>query len=186
MAVVSDPLDRLRILAPQHFGFLPQHRLELAQKAPFLGEDPAQVLMDLIALNAHCAVVACRSCSSCSRRAAIRSELMVYWPDAMACCTDATRSALTSGMSRMVCAMAASERADCVMCTLSPDAPEEASAPSALTGVLRRIFSIGLLLPVPMDPPSSPLIRFATTVSLRSSTTLSARERQTLGAFHLS
>jgi hypothetical protein len=34
--------------------------------------------------------------------------------------------------------------------------------------VLMRIVSIGLLLPGPIDPPSSPLIRLGTSVSLHS------------------
>ena len=57
---------------------------------------------------------------------------------------------------------------NCVIWTLSAAEFEDESAPAGLTGVLTRIVSIGLLLPGPIDPPSSPLIRLCTSVSLRS------------------
>jgi hypothetical protein len=58
---------------------------------------------------------------------------------------------------------------------------------AVLTATLARICSIGLPLPLaPSELLSSPLIRSATTVSLKSSKRISADSRQTLGARELS
>src|SRR5579859_2404083 len=183
MAAVADASDRLGIVTAQNPSFLVQHRLELAEQPAFLGQHPAQVLPNIVALHAHCACACRRSCSSCSNREAMRSGLTVYCPDSICCCTAATRALSISGVSCTACDRLASARADCVICTLSVSVVGDSLTPAGVTGLLTLTFSMGLPLPGPIDPPSNPLIRFGTKVSLRSSNTHIGRQASNFRRF---